>query len=94
MARGGLWPLVLAISAFLLYELLWAHSQSVGQLVDSAKVWFRSVSFDPCYSNLANTAPLSEHVLSKEPLLSQFSESVPYVHHSGHSKFTFFVSLP
>jgi hypothetical protein len=51
------------------------------------------VSFDSCYSNLANTASRSEHVLSKELLLSQFSESVSYIHHSGHSRFTFFVSL-
>lgn len=84
---------MLGISVFLLYELLWIHSQSAGQLVNCAEVWFRSVSFDSCYSNLADTAPRSEHVLSKKLLLSQFSESVPYIHHSGHSRFTFFVAL-
>jgi hypothetical protein len=56
--------LVLGISVFLLHELLWIHSQSVGQLMNRAEVWFRSVSFDSYYSNLANTASCSEHVLS------------------------------
>src|SRR5215208_553225 len=89
MACLGPWPFVLGILALLFHELLWTYSKSAGQLVDGAEVWFRSVTLNPCYGNLTDTAPLGEHVLSQKPLRSQFSEPIPYIHHIGHSKFPF-----
>ena len=61
--------------------------------MNSAKVRLRTVALNPCYSDLANTASIGEHMLCQQPLLSQLFEPISYVYHDGHSSYGFLVSL-